>query len=133
MNRVFAAVVVLAGIACPAVAPAFADDAAPTWLEHETVMGQEVFSSDGRSIGTVVDALVAPDGQLVAVAVVDPHAPRIGLALPAELLGLHDGRLTANISTDEIAALPEPDEDSDQIDLTPDPEPISDADRTIEQ
>mgnify|MGYP001810092276 FL=1 len=131
MNWYIAAADVLVSIACPALA----EDAAPAPLDHDKVMGQEVFSSDGRSIGTVVDALVAPDGQVVAVAVIDPNAPRIGLALPAELLVLINGKLTANISTEEIAALPEPESesDSDQIDRTPEPDMLPDTDKSIDQ
>jgi hypothetical protein len=127
MNRFISAAVVLAGIAVPAFA------AEPAKLDHDKVIGMEVFSSDGQSIGNVVDALVAPDGNLVAVAVVDPHAPRVGLALPAELLILQQGRLTANISTDEIAALPDPDTSSGEVDDTPEPEVLPDGTKQMDQ
>lgn len=128
MKRILAAAAILAALTGPALADTAGGNAA---LGHDQVMGQEVFSSDGQSIGNVVDALVAPDGQLVAVAVVDPKAPEVGLALPAELLSVNEGKLTAKISTEEIAALPDPDSSSD--DQTPQPETLPDPDRPVEQ
>lgn len=129
MKRFIAAAAVLAAMSGPALADS-GSGSGSAGLGHDQIMGQEVFSSDGQSIGNVVDALVAPDGQLVAVAVVDPKAPEVGLALPAELLTVTAGKLTAAISTDEIAALPDPDSADDE---TPQPEAVPESDRPVEQ
>lgn len=137
MKHFIAAAVVLAAIAGPALADSAAQQPAAEQqgieqsaaLDHDKVMGQEVFSSDGQSIGNVVDALVAPNGTLVAVAVVDPKSPQVGIALPAELLAVQQGKLTADITTAEIAALPEP----EQEEQTPEPEIIPDGEKPVEQ
>lgn len=138
MKSFVAAAVVLAAIAGPALAQSATPHSTPrnaqsdqqqAILGEDEVMGQDVFSSDGQPIGSVVDTLLSPAGDLVAVAVVDPGNPEIGLALPAELLAMRDGRLTADITTAEIAALPDP----EQPDDTPAPESIPDEKPTAEQ
>lgn len=82
--------------------------AAENGLSRDGVMGREVVSSDGTAIGEVVDVLADPDGSVLAVAIVNPADPHVGLAVSAEMLSMDGDRLVAEISDAEIAELPEP-------------------------
>lgn len=91
----------------PAVAPAQAVVDVGSLVALEDV---EVVSADGNEVGEVEDALVGPDGSIVALVVEAGGFLGIGEServVPLDRLTFQNGDFVTDLAADEVEALPE--------------------------